>query len=151
MLKKIMVLVGVMWGMVCFAQTSVPGGNVSGIWTSSGSPYNIEGEITIPSSDTLIIEPGVDVIFQGHYKLIVNGWLLAEGTEEDSILFTAANTSEGWHGIRFIDAPDSSKLIFCHITNGYAIGISGGSDDEGGGIYCDSSNPVISNCLIGDC
>jgi len=129
------------------AQTTIPGGNVSGTWEASGSPYLIEGEITIPSGDSLVIEPGVDVIFQGHYKFIVNGWLEAIGTEQDSILFTPANTSEGWHGIRFIDAPDSSHLLFCLIQYGHTIWISF-PDACGGGIYCENSNPVIAHCTI---
>lgn len=128
------------------AQTTIPGGNVSGTWEASGSPYLIEGEITIPSGDSLVIEPGVDVIFQGHYKFIVNGWLEAIGTEQDSILFTPANTSEGWHGLRFIGAPDSSHLFYCTIQYGHAMG--GGADRYGGGIYCCNSNPAINHCII---
>jgi hypothetical protein len=38
-----------------FSQTPVPGGNVSGTWTLAGSPYLINGEITIPNSQSLII------------------------------------------------------------------------------------------------
>jgi len=120
-------------------------GNVSGVWTASNSPYNVVGEITVASEDTLIVEPGVDVIFQGHYKLIVNGWILAEGTEEDSIQFTAANTGEGWHGIRFINAQDSSHLSYCIVEYGRANGIQGTIESWGGGILCDLSNPVISH------
>ena len=74
------------------SQTVIPGGSVSGTWTASGSPYLIEGEIVINNRQTLTIESGVEVIFQGHYKLIVNGWLQAIGAESDSILFTAADT-----------------------------------------------------------
>ena len=57
------------------AQTVIPPGDVSGTWTLGGSPYEIQGEITIPDSSTLTIEPGVLVEFQGHYKLIVEGRL----------------------------------------------------------------------------
>lgn len=127
------------------SQTNIPGGNVSGTWVVSGSPYLIEGEITVPSDSTLTIEPGVEVNFQGHYKLIVNGFLEAIGTESDSILFTTADTN-GWHGIRFLDAPDSSHLSFCIIKHGHASGVS--PDTRGGGIYCDNSNPQISHCTI---
>ncbi|MFH1733795.1 MAG: T9SS type A sorting domain-containing protein, partial [bacterium] len=124
-------------------------GNVSGIWTSFNNPYSIIDEITIAADDTLIIEPGVEVIFQGHYKFIVNGWLLAEGTEQDSILFTAADTSEGWHGIRFIDAPDSSRLSYCTLTYGKATGAN--PNDCGGAIRTDNSTLVLTNCLIERC
>ncbi|MGD8627132.1 MAG: hypothetical protein PVJ34_21535, partial [Anaerolineae bacterium] len=51
--------------------TPVPGGNVSGTWTAAGSPYLIEGDITVPAGATLSIEPGVNVIFQSWYALYV--------------------------------------------------------------------------------
>ena len=47
------------------AQTSIPGGNVSGFWALAGSPYYIQGSIVIPNDSTLTIEPGVTVNFQG--------------------------------------------------------------------------------------
>ncbi len=69
------------------AQTNIPAGFVSGTWAAASSPYIIDGEITIDLTDQLIIEPGVDVQFSGHYKFIVHGRLLAEGTQTDSIHF----------------------------------------------------------------
>jgi len=53
---------------ITLAQTDIMGGNVRGTWTLSDSPYHINGEITISNGETLIIEPGVDMIFTGHYK-----------------------------------------------------------------------------------
>ncbi|TKJ38515.1 hypothetical protein CEE37_12160 [candidate division LCP-89 bacterium B3_LCP] len=132
--------------LITAAQTIIPGGNVNGLWEFSGSPYNIEGEITIPAGDTLTIESGVEVVFQGHYKFIINGFLEAAGTENDSILFTSANPDTGWGGIRFLDALDSNQLFFCVIQYGRATGSS--PDNHGGGIYCDNSNPVIAHSSI---
>ena len=129
------------------AQTIVPGGYVSGAWNAAGSPYLVEGEITVHADSTLNIEPGVTVNFQGHYKFIVNGFLEAQGSESDSILFTAADTVAGWHSIRFIDAPDSSHLNYCIIQYGYATGATH-ADSCGGGICCSGSSPTISNCDI---
>jgi len=45
------------------AQTQIPGGNVSGVWNLAGSPYEVLGDISIQATDSLIIEPGVWVIF----------------------------------------------------------------------------------------
>ena len=108
-----------------FSQTTIPGGDVYGTWLQSGSPYLIEGEITIPNGETLIIDPGCLIEFQGHYKFNVQGRLLAEGTLTDSIKFTVEdttgyynNTHIGWHGIRFENTPatnDSSKIVYCII------------------------------------
>ena len=80
--------------VTAFGDTVVPGGTVSGIWSITGSPYLIEGDISIHADSTLSIEPGVLVDFQGHYQLYVNGALEALGTAQDSIVFTAADTEQ---------------------------------------------------------
>jgi hypothetical protein len=111
-------------GVSLYAQTIVPGGDVSGTWTSAGSPYHVTGDITIQDGATLIIEPGVVVSFQGHYHLAVHGRILALGNETDSILFTAANPDTGFNSIHFTDiAPgnDSSIFIYCRIEHGNRV------------------------------
>jgi hypothetical protein len=50
----------------------------------------------IDSGNTLIIDPGVEVVFTGLYKLIVNGTLTAVGTPDHYITFRANDTT-GWH------------------------------------------------------
>lgn len=134
-----------------FAQTIVPGGNVSGTWNTAGSPYLVQGEITIHADSTLIIESGVEVIFQGHYKFIVNGIIQAVGTEQDSILFTAANPDTGWWGLRFTNAPDGSQLLYCILEYGKATVGTSFLDRRGGGIYSSESRPEIIHCTIRDC
>ena len=107
---------------------------------SSQFPYLITGDITIPDSCSLTIEPGVVVEFNGPYMLTVEGQLLAEGTSTDSIYFTLNNSlssllnydyntnpnpcpngsSEcGWKGIRFLGSAssDSSKLKYCVVEH----------------------------------
>jgi len=142
-----------------FAQTHIPPGVVSGTWSFSGSPYYIEGEIAIPAGQTLTIEPGVLVEFQGHYKLNVQGQLLAVGTPTDSITFTINDTTGfhnwyspdgGWHGIRFgfsLPGDDTSRISHCRLEWGKAVGIV--PDDVGGAIAAAHySNLIISNSLI---
>ena len=121
-------------------------GDVSGVW--SADTVYVVGEITIPTEETLHIESGVDVIFTGHYKFIINGYLEAIGTEVDSILFYAADTLIGWHGLRFIEAPDSSHLSYCTIQYGRATGQN--HDFHGGGIFCYNSNPSLKNVTMQD-
>ncbi|TKJ42436.1 hypothetical protein CEE37_01780 [candidate division LCP-89 bacterium B3_LCP] len=135
------------------AETHIPAGPVSGTWTLAGSPYLIEGEIGIRPGTLLTIEPGVEVIFQRHFKFRVYGQLLAVGTETDSITFTAADTTFGWHGLRFCDLttqPDSSKLVYCKISYGRSSSDNNaGEDKHGGVIYCSNSDKLlISHCLI---
>ncbi len=130
-----------------FAQTVIPGGDVYGTWDLAGSPYLIEGEITVPAGETLTIEPGVVVNFQGHHKMIVNGYLEANGTEEERITFTADDSVTGWHSIRFLDAPATSHISYAVIEYGRATGTVL-QDKRGGGIYCENSAPDLSYILF---
>jgi len=121
-------------------------GDVSGTWAAD--TVMVTGQITIQQNQRLTIEPGVKVLFQGHYKFIVYGLISAIGTPTDSILFTASNTMEGWHSIRFIDSPDTSYLIYCIVQYGRTTGVYTDPDVDGGGIYCWLSDPIIAHCSI---
>jgi hypothetical protein len=136
---------------IAYAQTDIPAGDVSGTWTLANSPYHINGEITIPDGQTLTIEPGVEVLFTGHYKFNVQGRILAIGTEQDSIIFTAADHSAGWHGLKFDNTPssnDSSIIEYCRLEYGKANTGSGAVNRGGGAIYVKCYKLRISHCLF---
>ncbi len=135
-------------------------GNVSGTWALKGSPYYINGEITIPNDSTLTIEPGVDVIFTGNYKFNVKGRLLAIGTETDTILFTVNDTTGfhhltlpggGWHGIKILDVAssnDSTIFEYCTFEYGKSNTGSGIVNRSGGAIYSTIDKLRVSHCLF---
>lgn len=111
-----------------FSQTIISAGNVQGNWTSVNSPYIIQGDITVPLGQSLIINPDVQIVFQGLYKLVVDGILDAEGTINQPIVFRVQDTTGwhndslpigGWHGILFNSTSlnDSSTLKFCYIQD----------------------------------
>ena len=151
-----------------FPQTHIPEGNVSGKWIKQNSPYYIDGEIKIPYGKKLIIDPGVKIIFNGHYKFIVNGILEANGAENDSIYFTPANTKTGWFGLRFIEAEEKSIISHCVLEYGIATAnIDSLKQTErfrntpvwgqfnnvvgelnGGAIFMHKSSPIIQNSSI---
>jgi parallel beta-helix repeat protein len=149
-----------------FPQTHIPSGNVNGKWIKQNSPYYIDGEIKIPRGKKLIIEPGVKVIFTGHYKLIINGILEAKGNELDSIYFFPSDTAVGWHGIRFIEAEDFSSLEYCVLKNGKSAtekelqeildcqakdnyeDCSELFNADGGALSVNKSHPRLKHCLI---
>ncbi len=151
-MKKMILIIGLilLFSIQLFADTHIGAGNVNGTWNVAGSPYIVDGEIQIISGDQLTIDPGVDVEFSGHYKFIIYGRLLAEGTFGNTITFSAQTPATGWHGLRFIDTntngQDSSKVVFCAIEDGKATGTS----PNGGGIYLSGSNVVIDNVMISD-
>lgn len=108
------------------SQTVIDSGDVSGVWTQENSPYNIHGDIYVQANQLLTIEPGVKVVFHGHYRLFLhNANLFALGSPEDSIVFTVADTSGfangewdegGWYGINFSypsNTGDSSHFGYC--------------------------------------
>ncbi len=117
-------------------------GDQWGTWTRDNSPYNVVGEIRVPPESTLVIEPGIVVNFQGHYKFIVDSLatLLAIGTESDSIYFTTDDSATGWNGIRFDYAHSNSEISYCVLQYG-----KGGAGESGGAIHCYQSSPTISS------
>ncbi|NQU35694.1 MAG: T9SS type A sorting domain-containing protein [Bacteroidetes bacterium] len=143
--------------IISWSQTVIQGGNISGTWSHANSPYLIEGDIKITSSDTLNIEPGVVIEFQDYYGLYVEGYIHAIGNETDSILFTVNDTTgyhnyshPGWKGIRFVNATpyDSSYIEYCIIEYGK------GEYDNGGGMIIHLydklriTNSTIQYCFI---
>ncbi|HOY33037.1 MAG TPA: choice-of-anchor Q domain-containing protein [Bacteroidales bacterium] len=126
------------------------------IW--SVDTVKVIGDITVNSNVTLTINPGTRVIFQGHYKLNVNGRLNAVGNMSQTINFTINDTTGfsnislntgGWYGIRFMNvtSTDSSKLIYCSFTYGKASGT--GDDANGGAVFVNNfSKLLIANCTF---
>lgn len=92
-------------------------GNQSGTWTLANSPYNIIGDITIPSGVWLTIEPGVQVYAMGDFRITAMGALHADGNEADSIRFMSGQASPDalWKGIRLESTTQGSTIGFCYI------------------------------------
>ncbi len=138
------------------SQTTVPEGNVNGTWTIEGSPYLIEGNIAISGTDSLIINPGVEVIFQDNFNFQVYGKLKASGTEQDSILFTSSSDN-GWGGL-YLEG-SFSNLDYCIIENSSAAGVTNCyvttlnitnstiKNNDSYGIY-DWGGLFLQNCII---
>ncbi|MDP8207167.1 MAG: T9SS type A sorting domain-containing protein [Candidatus Electryonea clarkiae] len=82
------------WNAV--AQTEVEG-DVYGVWDVEGSPYLVVDTLIIPEDSTLLIEPGVTVVFlnqiEHRFPFYVHGTLEAVGEEGDSIYFTAPDSA----------------------------------------------------------
>ena len=134
------------------SETHISGGNISGTWMLSSSPYIIQGNCIVTSSDSLIIEPGVHVFMEPLCRIRIEGQILAIGTETDSIVFTAAFTNLGCEGIDFLDLDfnslDSSRLEYCEISYGEGSPAPDLYMDGGAVFMKNSSKVIISHCLI---
>lgn len=141
-MKNVVTIVFLLWGFSLSGQTIVPGGYVQGNWTQANSPYLIQGSITVNYGQSLKINPGVEVIFQGLFPLYVYGVLVADGTAAQPVVFRAQDTtgwhndalpSGGWRGIHYDYAPagDSSRLNYCYIQD-TKHGVMGNASIAGG-------------------
>lgn len=89
-------------------------------WTIEGSPYLVTGPLLVDDGADLTIDPGVTVRFMSGQSIDVAGELVAIGTEEQPILFTAANSNSAagsWGNIRFLDG--SQGTIYDEAGNYY--------------------------------
>lgn len=144
----------------------INGGNISGRWIKANSPYLIQGDITVLKGSALTIEAGVRISFLGHYKFKVFGLLIAEGTNGDSITFSANNQDKGWGGIQFENADKNCELSYCIFEDGKSVSdlmdhvassdlyefknILGKLNiaEFGGAIRCINSSLVIEGCTF---
>lgn len=119
-------------------------GNVSGNWTNTNT-YIVNGDITIPLGETLTIEPGTKIKFNGYYSLIVNGTLNAVGSESNYINFTSNSTSPtniDWNQILINSSSTASQLKYCIVEYGKK------DNDDNIGIVHVLGELNIENCII---
>ena len=128
------------------ASTPVNGVVTTTVWTQMSSPYRVTGGITVPSGETLAIEPGVEVLFDADVEFTVLGSLVVGGTEEDSVRFTSG-TALKWGGIQFRESASGTLhyVRISHASQPYGLSGSGG-----GAILVDHSVVDLVHCDIVD-
>lgn len=139
-----------------YAQNIEFSGAVSGNTSWDVDTVKITGDVTVDEGVTLSIAAGTCIEFQDHYEIKVNGTLLAEGTEVDTIHFTVADTTgyhdnshKGWKHLYFTSSSGSSKLSFCDLRYGKATDGTGSYDhtlDFGGAVHLATNNIIIEHC-----
>jgi len=139
-----------------FGQNIEVSGNVSGVWNVD--TVRVIDNISIPASETLEIEPGVVVEFQGYFHLDVKGNLQATGTPLSPIIFTVSDTlglheinspMGAWRGIIIQKSRDeiAPEAHFSHCHFEYAKTWEGDELQHGGAMYVkDTDNVSIDHC-----
>jgi hypothetical protein len=69
-------------------QPPIPSTGQTVTWTTAGSPYQICADLTVPKGGTVIVQPAVQVDFQGH-MVTVAGAVNALGSSTSHIVITA--------------------------------------------------------------
>lgn len=104
---------------IASAQTLVSG-NVSGTWSPSGNPYVVTGDATVPSGQTLTIQPGTIVWIGSNVTITASGGTItAIGTPTQRIIFQAPGTaSYYWNTISLNDPPGTTnRFHYCDFVN----------------------------------
>jgi hypothetical protein len=135
-------------------ETTIPGGNiVNQTWSSAGSPYFVQGDITIPSGTTLAIEEGTVVKFAdtdsmssgestNRIEVVVNGTLTVQGSASSPVIFQALSGTNPhiWYGIVVADAGATVTVDHARIEHAFR------------GIYCQTSGLLtVSSTDIANC
>jgi hypothetical protein len=113
----------------------------SRLWENAGLPYEIHFTgFNVAQGETLTIEPGVTLRFIDSSSLYVAGRLIAAGTPEQPITFSAVNATPGiWQGINIIGTHDNpATAVISHATIEYA-----GSGPSGGNLRVEGANVAV--------
>ncbi len=141
--------------LILFADTTMPpvtllfGRPISGALSDTLGPggYIVFDDISVDFGDTLYLVPGTAFRFAGLYSFEIEGTLLAQGTPQDSILFTTLPllNPDYWGNIRFNGVGSSGcTLAYCDIQYGSRPNLGGG------GIQSIGASPTITNCTFRD-
>lgn len=91
---------------------------VSGQWGfDDNKPYVLLKAVGIPEGQVLTIKPGTRVYMHADSRLIVQGKLLAEGTQKDSIIFQGDRLDRAYFGYRGYPG-EWGGLYFDSLSNG---------------------------------
>lgn len=135
----------------------------------------VAGDLTLVDGATLSIAAGVTVRFLGHFGLLVrDGTVLAEGTPQAPILWTAADPAAydpgpgdagSWNGLTFLNVPAAnapSRLEWCVFEHAEALPGRGLDSDDprvggrafdgaGGALRLVGGDPVhLTGCVFRD-
>ena len=130
-------------------------GMISGRWVAD-YPYWIFGDLTIQEADSLIIDPGVQVVFKRNKQWNVFGTLLAGGTEDDTIRIFSISPGR-WGPLNFLNETSSnSKLKYTDMSLQESIKFFNASPSIEKSLitwnteldFYGSSAPVINECYF---
>ncbi|HDS74437.1 MAG TPA: hypothetical protein ENN56_02755, partial [Firmicutes bacterium] len=115
--------------LTLFLATAAHAATVSGIiesttWTVDQSPYYVVDTVLVAEGAVLNIEAGVDVLFDADVPFLIEGALIASGTETDSVRFLPGESAT-WQGL-------SIETGYCHL---YYTRISGAEKQLGTPVF----------------
>jgi hypothetical protein len=158
------------------AGTLIPGGNLSTqTWTEAGSPYVVQGDITIPAGAVLTLQWGTIVQFAAsdamaagddvdRVELIVEGSLVVAGAFSQSVTMQPAigAAAGSWHGVIVRPTAESASIQYLRqfgaqdgirsYAPGSTLAVSNStfSSNANAGIFLEAGRPSITDVEIRD-
>ncbi|MEM6346011.1 MAG: T9SS type A sorting domain-containing protein [Bacteroidota bacterium] len=90
-------------------------GTVSGTWDRD-TIYIANGDLTVPTGNSLTIEDGTQIYFEPGFKMTIDGQMIAVGTDTSPILFSLQSINPGtesWEGLFFENLNLYSEMTYC--------------------------------------
>jgi parallel beta-helix repeat protein len=82
----------------------------------AGSPWNITSTLTVNSGITLDVDPGVEVIFNGNFDIVVYGSFNLNGTALLPVDVNGGGST--WRSIRYLTSSLPSTIDYANISEG---------------------------------
>jgi hypothetical protein len=156
--------------------TVVPGGNLpTQTWTEAGSPYLVQGDVTIPAGAVLTLQWGTIVQFADsdamaagddvdRVEVIVDGSLVVAGTQSQSVTMQPATGAAAgtWHGVIVSATASSASIQFLQQIGAQdgirsrapgstlAVSDSTFTSNANAGIFLEAGRPSIIDVEIAD-
>ena len=141
--------------------------NTVGVGTWAVADYSLTGNLIIPDTYTLNLQPGTRLFMADNANVDVDGCLRAIGTGPNKITFSSQSGTNTWRGIDIENvsaANDSTILEWCEINKSMdgAVAIqntdkvriqscqivSNTTTTRGGGVYGSGSDIVLKSCFF---
>jgi len=102
-------------------------GNLAHNIDASDKPYVVTADLYVPSGKTVVVEPGVVLLFRAFTTLHVEGRLVAAGTRAQPIVFSSENDRDynpgssllpnpyDWNGITVHEGGIGAEFTFCRL------------------------------------
>jgi len=89
-------------------------GSISGRWTNN-KDYYVFGDILLNNSDSLIIDPGAQIYFCGHFSIRIEGTFYGIGDDDNKIGLSPHNSLSNFNEVKIIGT-ESSGSVFRYVS-----------------------------------
>lgn len=87
--------------------------------TESRSPYVVPRSLVLSMSDTLTVEPGVEIRVAGYYKLMLRGTVRILGTDKKPVRILSDDSSASWVGLHISSGSNPVRIQGMEIRNAF--------------------------------